>query len=299
MTSDAQTIEAWAERPASRPAAIEFLRALRHHPLGMFGFVGVVVLLVTAVFAPWIAPYSATSQDFALLDGPSWAHPFGTDGLGRDILSRVIHAARVELTVSLTSVFVGVALATVVGLVSAYLGGATDTFIQRINDAFLAFPGLILLIIIAAVLGPSPRTLIIALVIGMIPGNARIIRGAVLSEKNNVYVEAARVIGCSELRIMFRHVLPQIVALIIVIISIAIPIIALLGAALSFLGLGLPPPTPSWGGDLSGDARAYFEHAPWMAIFPGAAISLTVLSFNLLGDAMRDIFDPRLRGTTR
>ena len=265
----------------------------------MFGLVGVVVLVVTAAFAPWIAPHGASSQDFALLDGPSWAHPFGTDSLGRDILSRVIHASRVELTISLTSVFIGVALATVMGTVSGYVGGRADTVIQRIADMWLAFPGLILLIIISAVLGPSPRTLIIALVIGAIPGNQRVIRAAVLSEKNNVYVEAARVIGCSEPRIMFRHVFPQIVALTIVIISIAIPYIALLGAALSFLGLGLPPPTPSWGGDLSGDAREYFQDAPWMAIFPGAAISLTVLSFNLLGDAMRDILDPRLRGSTR
>jgi peptide/nickel transport system permease protein len=295
VTTDAQTIGDWAERPASRPAALEFFRALRHHPLGMFGLAGVVVLVVTATFAPWIAPHSASSQDFALLDAPSWAHPFGTDRLGRDILSRVIHASRVELTVSLTSVFIGVALATVMGMVSGYMGGRADTVIQRIADTWLAFPGLILLIIISAVLGPSPRTLIIALVIGAVPGNQRVIRGAVLSEKNNVYVEAARVIGCSETRIMFRHVLPQMVPLVIVIISIAIPYIALLGASLSFLGLGLPPPTPSWGGDLSGDAREYFQHAPWMAIFPGAAISLTVLSFNMLGDAMRDIFDPRLR----
>ena len=198
---------------------------------------------------------------------------------------------------SLTSVFVGVAIATVIGLVSAYLGGTADTVIQRFNDAWLAFPGLILLLIIAAVLGPSPRTLIIALIIGSVPGNQRIIRGAVLSERNNVYVEAARVIGCSELRIMFRHILPQIIPLCIVVISIAIPIIALLGAALSFLGLGLPPPTPSWGGDMSGDARDYFEYAPLLAVFPGLAISLYVLCFNLLGDAMRDIFDPRLRGT--
>lgn len=297
MTSDAKTIEAWAERPAPRPAVIEFFRALRHHPLGMFGFIGVVLLVIVALFAPWIAPHSATAQDFSLLEGPSWAHPFGTDRLGRDILSRVIHATRIELRIGVTSVFIGVALASVVGLVSGYLGGATDTLIQRINDAWLAFPGLILLIIISAVLGPSPTTLTIALVIGTIPGTSRVIRGAVLSEKNNAYVEAARVIGCSELRIMFRHVLPQIVAPIIVIISIMIPVIALLGAALSFLGLGLAPPTPSWGGDLSGDAREYFRNAPWMAIFPGAAISLTVLSFNMLGDAMRDIFDPRLRGT--
>jgi ABC-type dipeptide/oligopeptide/nickel transport system permease subunit len=220
---------------------------------------------------------------FPLLESLAWAHPFGTDRLGRDILSRVIRAARVEMTVSLTSVFLGVAIATVVGLVSACLGGTVDTVSQRFNDAWLAFPGLILL-------------LIIALVIGSVPGNQRIVRGAVLSERNNVYVEAARVIGCSELRIMFRHILPQIIPLTIVIVSISIPIIAPLGASLSFLGLGLSPPTPSCGADLSGDAREYFEYAPWMAIFPGAAISLTVLSFNLLGDAMRDIFDPRLRG---
>ena len=299
MVSDARTIEAWEERAASRPAAWEFFGRLRHHPLGMFGLVGIVLLLTAAVFAPWIGPYNPSSQDFALLDAPSLAHPFGTDSLGRDILSRVIYASRVELTVSLSAVFLGVALAAVVGMVSGYFGGITDSTIQRINDVWLAFPGLILLLIVSAVLGPSPRTLVIALVTGTIPGTSRIIRGAVLSEKNNAYVEAARVVGCSQLRIMFRHVLPQIVPLIIVIISIAIPSIALLGAALSFLGLGVPPPTPSWGGDLSGDARSYFEFAPWMAIFPGAALSLTVLSFNLLGDAMRDILDPRLRGSTR
>jgi peptide/nickel transport system permease protein len=299
MVNDARTIEAWEKRAASRSVAREFFGRLRHHPLGMFGLVGIVLLLTAAVFAPWIGPYNPSSQDFALLAAPSLAHPFGTDSLGRDILSRVIYASRVELTVSLSAVFLGVALAAVVGMVSGYFGGITDSSIQRVNDVWLAFPGLILLLIISSVLGASPRTLVIALVTGTIPGTSRIIRGAVLSEKNNAYVEAARVMGCSQLRIMFRHVLPQIVPLIIVIISIAIPSIALLGAALSFLGLGVPPPTPSWGGDLSGDARSYFEFAPWMAIFPGAALSLTVLSFNLLGDAMRDILDPRLRGSTR
>jgi len=299
MVSDARAFEAWEEGIAQKSFARDFFGRLRHHPLGMFGFVGVLLLLTAAVLAPWVGPYNPSSQDFALLAGPSLAHPFGTDSLGRDILSRVIYASRVELTVSLSAVFLGVALATVMGMVSGYFGGITDSSIQRVNDVWLAFPGLILLLIISSVLGASPRTLVIALVTGTIPGTSRIIRGAVLSEKNNAYVEAARVMGCSQLRIMFRHVLPQIVPLIIVIISIAIPTVALLGASLSFLGLGVPPPTPSWGGDLSGDARSYFESAPWMAIFPGAAISLTVLSFNLLGDAMRDILDPRLRGSTR
>jgi peptide/nickel transport system permease protein len=297
LVADAQTLADLEIEPVSRSGLGYLFGRLRHHPLGLLGFLAVVVLLFTAVFAPWLRPYNPSSQDFAILQAPTLAHPFGTDSLGRDIFSRVVYASRIELTVSMSAVFIGVALASLWGMVSAYFGGLTDSVLQRINDVWLAFPGLILLLIITAVLGPSPRTLVVALVIGTIPGTSRIIRGAVLSEKNNVYIEAARVIGCSQLRIMFRHVLPQIVPLIIVIISIAIPGIALLGAALSFLGLGLPPPTPSWGGDLSGDARTYFEKAPWMAIFPGLALSLTVLSFNLLGDAMRDILDPRLRGS--
>jgi peptide/nickel transport system permease protein len=297
LVSDAAVVETWEGRPESSSRVLEFFGRLSHHPLGLFGFIAVVLLLVMAVFAPWIGPYNPSSQDFTLLSGPSLAHPFGTDSLGRDILSRVIYASRVELSVSLSAVFIGVAIAAVMGMVSGYLGGVTDIVIQRLNDIWLAFPGLILLLIIASVLGASPRTLVIALVIGIIPSTSRIIRGAVLSEKNNVYVEAARVIGCSQIRTMFRHVLPQIVPLIIVIISIDIPYIALLGAALSFLGLGVPPPTPSWGADMSGDARIYFQVAPWMAIFPGLALSLTVLSFNFFGDALRDILDPRLRGS--
>ena len=299
VVTDAQTLEDLGVKPSSTSGIGYFFARLRHHPLGMFGFAGIVVLLAAAIFAPWIGPYNPSSQDFAILNAPSLAHPFGTDSLGRDILSRVVYASRVELSVSLSAVFIGVALATVVGTVSGYFGGITDSSIQRVNDVWLAFPGLILLLIVSAVLGPSPRTLVIALVIGTIPGTSRIIRGAVLSEKNNAYIEAARVMGCSQLRIMFRHVLPQIMPLIIVIISIAIPSIALLGASLSFLGLGVMPPTPSWGADLSGDARSYFETAPWMAIFPGLALSLTVLSFNLLGDALRDILDPRLRGSAQ
>jgi peptide/nickel transport system permease protein len=231
------------------------------------------------------------------MQSPTLTHPFGTDTLGRDIFSRVIRATPIELRVGLVSVFAGVGLAMMLGLVSGYLGGAIDGMIQRVIDAWLAFPPLILLLMITSVLTPSARSLIIALVIGTIPGTSRIVRGAVLAEKNNTYIEAARVIGASQTRIMLRHILPQIVAPIIVIISIMIPVISLLGAALSFLGLGLPPPQPSWGADVSGEAVTYFRNAPWMAIFPGAALSLYVLSFNLLGDAMRDIFDPRLRGS--
>jgi peptide/nickel transport system permease protein len=297
MAVEAQALETWEAMPTSRMWALNFLSRLRHHPLGVIGLFGVVLFLFLALFGRWIAPYSPTAQDFAIMQSPTLTHPFGTDSLGRDIFSRVIRATPIELRVGLVSVFGGVALATIVGLVSGYLGGAVDNLIQRIVDSFLAFPQLILLLIITSVLGASARTLIIALVIGSVAGTSRIIRGAVMAEKNNAYVEAARVIGAGQIRIMVRHILPQIMAPIIVIISIMIPLISLLGAALSFLGLGLPPPQPSWGADVSGDSLTYFRNAPWMAFFPGAALSLYVLSFNLLGDAMRDIFDPRLRGS--
>ncbi len=297
MAVEAQALEKWEAMPTSRMWALNFLSRLRHHPLGVIGLLGVVLFLFLALFGRWIAPYSPTAQDFAIMQSPTLTHPFGTDSLGRDIFSRVIRATPIELRVGLVSVFGGVALATIVGLVSGYFGGAVDNLIQRIVDSFLAFPQLILLLIITSVLGASARTLIIALVIGSVAGTSRIIRGAVMAEKNNAYVEAARVIGAGQIRIMVRHILPQIMAPIIVIISIMIPLISLLGAALSFLGLGLPPPQPSWGADVSGDSLTYFRNAPWMAFFPGAALSLYVLSFNLLGDAMRDIFDPRLRGS--
>lgn len=298
MTAEAEALELPEISAPRRKFGGYFLRKLRGHPLGMFGLIVIILLGIIWLTAPWITPYRPTAQDFDLLQGPTLAHPFGTDRLGRDVLSRVLYATRYELTIALTAVLTGVAIATVLGLISGYFGGALDFTAQRVIDSWLAFPALILLMIIASALGPSVRTLTIALIIGVIPGTSRVIRGSVLSEKNNVYVEAARVMGASHPRIMFRHILPQVVAPIIVIISIMIPVIALLGAALSFLGLGVPPPTPSWGKDLA-DAQGFYKNAPWMAIFPGLAISLTVLSFNMLGDAMRDIFDPRLRGSMR
>ena len=296
MTSKAQTIETWGVMQPPRPWLIDFLARLRHHPLGMFGLIGVLLFFFLALTAQWVAPYDPTAGDYGVMQSPTLSHPFGTDWSGRDILSRVISATPSELKVGLTAVFVGVALATMLGLISGYLGGQVDSVLQRLVDAWLAFPPLILLLIISSALGPSAKSMTIALVIGVIPGTSRIIRSTVLAEKNKVYVEAAQVIGASQTRIMLRHILPQLVPTIIVMVSIAIPVIALLGAALSFLGMGTPQAV-TWGGDLSGRASQFFTHAPRMAIFPGAAISLYVLSFNMLGDAMRDIFDPQLRGS--
>jgi len=282
-------------RPVPRLAMVEPLRELRHHPLGLFGLVVIVLLVAVALFAPFIAPYSPTEQSFAVLGSPSAPHPFGTDRLGRDVLSRVIYGARLSLGIGLTAVFFGVAGGTVVGTVSGFFGGRIDTVIQRLVDVMLAFPLLILLMVITAALGASVQNIVIAISIGIIPGTSRVIRGAVLSERNNQYIEAARVMGANDVRIIVRHLLPNVTAPIIVIVSILIPAATLLEAALSFLGLGVPPPTPSWGADLGGQAREFFRSAPWMAIFPGAALSLTVLAFNMLGDALRDILDPRLR----
>lgn len=272
-------------------------RLLRAQPLGAAGLVVIVVLVLMAALAPLIAPYDPTSIESRSLQAPSAEHWFGTDDKGRDVLSRVIHGSRTSLQVGIIATFVGVTGGALVGLISGYFGGWLDTIFQRLMDSLQAFPTLILALIMVAVVGASIVNLMIVVGIAIIPGVGRIIRSVVLSEKQNQYVEASRSTGATTQRIIFRHILPNLAAPIIVIATSLLAAAILVEASLSFLGLGTPPPTPSWGGDLSGQARRYFTHAPWMAIFPGAAISLVVLGFNLLGDALRDVLDPRLRGS--
>lgn len=311
------------ERVVGRHPLFLVLRGLRRHPLGLFGLAVIVLFIVVAVFATWIAPFPADATSRDMYAEPSLRHLFGADRLGRDVLSRVIYGARPSLFIGLVSVAIGVGGATLLGLVSGYIGGRLDDVIQRLVDIALAFPILILLLAIVAVLNneasafrqflartPIPEknflgltnfldTLVVAFAIGLglIAGVTRIVRGAVLSEKNNVYVEAARALGASDLRIMVRHVLPNVLALVIVLVSILLPAAILMEAALSFLGLGVPPGEPSWGGDLSGSNREAAMFGFWWPVFfPGLALSLTVLGFNMLGDALRDILDPRLRG---
>jgi peptide/nickel transport system permease protein len=271
-------------------------RLMRSQPLGAFGLLIIVVLVLMALFAPLLAPYDPTNIDGRSLQAPSAEHPFGTDDKGRDVLSRVIYGSRTSLQVGIIATFVGVVGGALVGLLSGYFGGWTDTIFQRLIDALQAFPTLILALIMVAVVGNSITNLMVVVGIAIIPGVGRVIRGIVLSERQNQYVEAARATGAGTARIVFRHLLPNLAAPLIVIATSLLAAAILVEAALSFLGLGTPPPTPSWGGDLSGQARRYFTHAPWMAIFPGLAISLVVFGFNLLGDALRDILDPRLRG---
>jgi peptide/nickel transport system permease protein len=294
---------------AAQPAAVATLRperrysigrlatrTLRRSPLGAVGFALIIVLVLVGIFAPVLAPRGV--NEFAGLpnQGPSSDFLFGTDKFGQDILSRVIHGARISLQVSFLSVIGGTAAGLLIGSFSGYRGGWLDTVIQRVVDTAIAFPALILLLIIVRLLEPSIRNVIIVIAIVIIPGVARVVRGAALSERNNQYIEAAQALGARDGRILLRHIIPNMLPLAIVISTTLLGTAILAEASLSFLGLGIPPPNPSWGADISA-ARTSFPINVSQAFFPGLAITLTVLGFNLLGDGLRDVLDPRLRGS--
>lgn len=272
------------------------LSTVRQNPLGFIGLLIILTFGVVALFAPLIAPFDVGEiQAGELRANPSWSHLFGTDNLGRDMFSRVVFGARISLGVGFLSVFGGTAVGALIGIISGYAGGWLDNVIQRTVDMAIAFPPLLFLLIVVQIMGPSIQNVVIVIGIAIIPPVARIVRGAVLSERNNQYVEAARALGASTPRILFHHIAPNVAALAIIIATILLGTAILAEASLSFLGLGVPEPHPSWGRDVSA-AREHFPLHIWWAFFPGAAISLTVLGFNLLGDSLRDIFDPRLRG---
>jgi peptide/nickel transport system permease protein len=282
----------------TEPRRRSLRRALKRHAVGAVSAVIIVLLVVVALGARTIAPYSPTAQDGARIEDPSLAHPFGTDQLGRDVLSRVMHGARVSLGVGVLAVVLGTTFGLVAGLTSGYLGGLQDRASQLMLDVGLAFPGVVALMVVVAAFGRSLTIVTIAIAATAVPTVMRVVRGSVLKEKESLYVESARALGATDLRIISRHILPNIAAIIIVLLSALIPAAILSEATLSFFGFGVEPPTPSWGGDLSSqDSRSFFEYQPWMAIAPGAALSLTVLAFNLLGDTLRDVLDPRMRGT--
>ena len=269
---------------------------MRANPLGLFGGVLILVLIVVGVFAPLIAPYPINTFSGIPAQGPTAGHIFGTDKFGQDIFSRVVHGARISLEVGFIAVGLGTLAGMAVGIASGYLGGLVDTVVQRCVDTAIAFPQIILLLIVIRVLGPSIVNVILVVAIGIIPGVARVVRGAVLSERQNQYVEAARAMGASDVRVIVRHLTPNVLPLGIVIATTLLGSAILAEASLSFLGLGIPPPNPSWGADISA-SRTSFPINTYAALFPGLAISLTVLGFNLLGDSLRDILDPRLRGS--
>ena len=271
-------------------------RTLKRKPLGLASAAVLSILVLTAIFADVLAPYDPLeTQPEIRLAPPSRAHLFGTDDIGRDVFSRVIHGARISLWVGLLAVGLGTFAGMIIGLACGYWEGRLDLILQRVMDAVQAIPGLMLALAIVSVLKPSTTNAMLAIAVVIIPGNSRIVRGAVLSAKQNRYVEAAQAIGCRQPRILVTHILPNVTAPILIIASIWLGNAILIEATLSFLGLGTQPPTPSWGLMLSSTGRAFMEQAPWLAIFPGLAISLAVLGFNLFGDTLRDAWDPKLR----
>lgn len=283
---------------APAPGGLEtLLRFCRKKPLGAAGGFIMFLIVFTAVFANVLQTHDPIATNAAAtLAPPSATHWLGTDHLGRDIYSRIVHGARVSLLVGLGSTLVASLLGGVVGLLSGYVGGKTDLVVQRFMDILQGLPLLVLALVMAAALGPSIPNVILAISIPIMPRAARVIRASVLSIREFQYVEAARALGLTHLRIAFRHIMPNTVGPFIVLGTAQLGSAILTEAALSFLGLGVPEPYPSWGRMLSVSAAEYAQKAPWLVLFPGIAISLAVFGSNLLGDALRDTLDPRLRG---
>src|SRR6202050_1246881 len=280
--------------------AISFRRSVavnaRHNPLAAIGVVLVVIFVIFALFAPWIAPQDPAAINLpARLDAPSRAHWFGVDELGRDIFSRVIYGARISMLVGTCVVLTSLALGLIIGSIAGYYGGGIDRFVNVVlMNAFLSFPGILLAIAFVAFRGPGLFNLVLALSLGGWVGYARLVRGQVLAAREREFVEAARALGASDLRIIVRHILPNIVQPVIVQAAIGMAGAILAEATMSFLGLGVPPPGASWGSMLN-DARSHLFDSPHLVLFPAAAVMLAVLSFNFIGDGLRDYLDPRSR----
>lgn len=305
MIRESATAETFALHASSQGAAptrwSAAWRFARQKPLGTVSAIVIIIVAVVAILAPVLAPRSP--YDFNLnerglpirMQAPNTAFPLGTDPLGRDVLSRIVYGARVSLFVGFASVIIGTLLGTGLGLVSGYWEGTLDHVIQRGVDTVMAIPGIVLALAVMSVLGQSLTNIVIVIALVIAPGASRVVRGTVLAVKQHVFVDAARALGATPWRIVGRHVLPNVFAPILVIATVWLGNAIVIEAALSFLGLGTPPPTPTWGAMLSGEGRRNLETAPYLAIFPGLAISIVVLAFNMLGDALRDILDPRLR----
>jgi len=274
------------------------VRLAREKPLGAAGAAICLLFLLCGIFAAWLAPYGMNEINLVnRMKAPSMAFPFGTDYLGRDQLSRILYGAQLSVIIGFCAAGLATVVSILIGVVSGYAGGRTDMLIQRFVDAWQSFPGLVILIVAVAVLGPGmPQVIgVLALLFGI--AGSRIIRGAVVSVRENMYIHAAQSVGAGTQRILWRHVLPNVMPVVIVLFTSRLGATILAEAALSFLGLGVPPPAPTWGGMLSGSARTYMHQGPWLALAPGLALTIVVYAVNVFGDALRDLLDPRMRGS--
>jgi len=290
-------------RPASRWQRaldrVPVLGQILEQPLGALGFAIVVVFLLLVVFGPFLAPYDYAEQNLSrLLEGPSKDYLLGTDHLGRDLLSRIMYGARIAIATALPAVLISVIAGVILGLLGGYLGGWVDDGVVMILDSIQAFPGVILALAILALLGPSLRNEILVIGIAWIPAYARVTRAQAMSAKNQMYVEAERSLGATNGRILLSHVLPNILAPLLILAAMDLPVVITFEAGLSFLGLGVRPPTPSWGVILS-DGFKFVRNSPWPILWAGLALAITTLGFTIFAEAMRDVLDPRLSGTRR
>jgi peptide/nickel transport system permease protein len=298
------TVEAIAQPfPAARASGRKALTRnpivgfIVNKPLGAFGAAVLILLVLTAVFADVIAPYDPIKQDVPYrLRPPDESFWFGTDIYGRDVFSRIVYGARISLYVGLLSVVIGTVAGVIIGCSSGYFGGKYDLLVQRVMDALMGFPPIVLALILVVALGPSLNSVTVAIAITYMPRVSRLARSSALAIKEEAYVDAARTIGCDAPRIMLRHVIPNSLTPVFVLATGQLGNAIVAEATLSFLGLGVPPPDPSWGGMLQFGAKGYLESAPWLTLFPGLALSSSVFAFALFGDALRDVLDPRLKG---
>lgn len=297
MTEDALALSSTLRGPGGPSWIRKLLSTVKRKPLAAAGALILISVAVVALGADFIAthdPYSFAAAD--RLQGPSTDHFFGTDEFGRDVFSRVVHGSRVSLQVGLLAVAISTVVGTALGIASGYFGGWFDSMTQRLVDMIMSFPAIVLALAIVAARGQGTENIVTALAVVQTPGLIRVVRANVLTLKQRPFIEASRVIGAHPIRVMAVHLLPNVASTIIILATAGLGGAILAEATLSFLGLGTPPPQPSWGGMLSGSARRFATDAPWLVIFPGLALSLTIFSFNLFGDGLRDILDPRMRG---
>ena len=281
--------------PQRGPIAVT-LRFLRRQPIGAIGIIIIILVGLAGVFANVLAPYNPTANDFAAMtQPPSWAHWLGTDQLGRDILSRILYGARTAFIVGLTSALAGGISGLVLGVSSAYFGGRIDLWLQRLIDIVISFPLIIMALAVVSIFGTGVQNVIVAITIPLIPRCARVVRSSALAIREVPYVDAARALGYGHMRIIMRHMVPNVIAPFLIIITASVGSAILAEASLSYLGLGVQEPVPAWGLMLQGGAEEYATTAPWIAVFPGLAIMVTVFGINLFGDALRDVLDPKLR----